>query len=129
MACGIRGDRLAVDKLHDQKRPAIGGRTAINQARNIRMVERGEYLPLRLEALDQARLIPTAAHQLDRHILVEFGIVAASFKHQPHAAARDLGHDFVGADSLTDPVLCAVDHSIGSAISSAGHDLRELSQA
>ena len=52
---GVSGDRFAVDKLHDQKRPAFGGAAAVNQSHDIRMIERCEYLSLGVEAFDQSR--------------------------------------------------------------------------
>ena len=45
-----RGDGHAADQLHDEVRPSRGGRTAVEDAGDVRVVHERQRLPLRLEA-------------------------------------------------------------------------------
>jgi hypothetical protein len=42
----VIGQWDAVDVLHDEVRPAIGGGAAVEQARYVRVRQPGQYLPL-----------------------------------------------------------------------------------
>ena len=97
-------DRLAVDILHDDVRRAVGGRAAVEQPRDVRMIERRQDLAFELQpALHLARQQP-APHQLDRDLLLELLVGALGEEHLAHAAAAEAAHDAIGADALAGEV-------------------------
>ena len=101
-------DRLAVDVLHDDVRRAVRGRAAVEQPRDVRMVERREDLALELQpALDVARQQP-APHQLDRDLLLELLVGALREEHLAHAAAAEAAHDAIRTDALAGEIDCRV---------------------
>ena len=56
----VRGDRDALDVLHDEVGHAVL-RAAVEQPRDVRVLEPGEDLPLETEALAQSRSRPVTA--------------------------------------------------------------------
>ncbi len=61
-------DRLALDVLERQVRPARLGPAGIEQLRDVRVVERGQHRALAREALRQAAVDPLGVRQLQRHL-------------------------------------------------------------
>ena len=45
----VLGDRDALDQLHDEVRPAVGGRPGVEHLGDVRVVHQGQGLPLGLE--------------------------------------------------------------------------------
>jgi hypothetical protein len=86
-------DGGAIDILHGQKRASVIGGAAVEQARDVRMLERGEDLSLAMEARQHVVRIHTAPQHLDRHPLLEGPIVACAQIDRPHAATSELALD------------------------------------
>jgi hypothetical protein len=106
-------DRLAVDILHDDVWCAVGRRAAVEQARDIRMIERRQDLAFELQpALDMPRQQP-ASHQLDCDLLPELLVGALGQEHLAHAAAAEAAHDAIWPDALAGEVNCFLLGSVG----------------
>ena len=90
-------DRLAFDVLHREVRPAVRRAATVEQARDERMLEAGENLPLVAEAADDAVGVHAALEHLDRHALLERIIVADAEIHGAHAAMADLANQAIRA--------------------------------
>ena len=86
----VARDFAAFDVLQHQIRFAIGTDAAIKQARNIRMIQRRQNLPLAAKSLQQFADIPARPHQFDRRLLVIFTIVSLGQIDRTHAATTDL---------------------------------------
>ncbi len=90
-------DRHARHQLHCDIRDPVVGRAAIEQARNVGMIETGQDLALVAKSFQQQRDAGAAANQLDRHLL---RVEAVSSRRQvdfAHPAAADLPHQTVVA--------------------------------
>jgi hypothetical protein len=81
--------------------PADGA--AVDQPRDVGMLQAGEDLALSLEALDGKVGTDAAAHQLDRDLLLVLVVVPDRAEHLAHAATAHLGEDAVGADAPPRP--------------------------
>ncbi len=98
----VARDRLAVHVFHDEVRHAGVGEAAVDQPRDIRMVEAREHAALALEeALLDLRVEP-APEQLDRDVLAEVAALARTEKHGRHAALAEQAHEPEHADALPD---------------------------
>src|SRR5579884_2146388 len=98
----IAVDGLAFDQFHDEVgKPAFGG-AAIEQARDVGMIEAGQYLPFVLEAVDELGALP-GAYQLDRNLFAELIVGAERAIDLAHATAADLLDDLIGSDALANP--------------------------
>ncbi len=75
-------------QLHRQPRLSIPGDTSIDQARNARMIQFGQKMPLTFERITETRIV--AAQQLDGHTLFECAIRTFSQIYRTHAAAPNL---------------------------------------
>ena len=85
----VRVDRLALDVFHDEIRLAARRRAAVEQARDVRMLQRREDLPLAREVREHLG-VGHAADQLDRGALLEMSVGALGEIDRAHAAlARD----------------------------------------
>src|ERR1044071_4379411 len=98
MRAAVLVDRNAVDELHRQERQPVRRAAAVDEPRDVRMLERGEDLPLLAEALHE-RLADSAAHELDRDALRELA-VADREKDRSHSAAAELTHDAIDRKSV-----------------------------
>ncbi len=67
-------DGHAVDIFHDDIGAAVGQGAAVQEMRNIRMIELGQYLALQLEARVHGDRKGAAMHDLDGNLLFELGI-------------------------------------------------------
>src|SRR5436190_22261767 len=63
-------DRKALDVFHDEIRLAIFGRPAIEQARDVKVIETSENLPLLAEMTEHRVSIHPTFDQLDRNLLL-----------------------------------------------------------
>ena len=97
----VRVDRPSLDVLHHQVGPSIARGPAVDESRDVRVLQRGEDLPLGPEPPDTL-LVEQAAHDLDGHALLEGAIGALTQVDRSHAALADLRDDAVRAQSLVD---------------------------
>ncbi len=99
-AVAVGVDRFAVDVLHDEVRRAVRRAPAIEQSRDVRVLQRRQDLPLHAQpALHLARE-HAAADQLDRDLLLVFLVGALGEIHVAHAAGAELAQDPISAEPL-----------------------------
>ncbi len=96
---GILAERHPFHVFHDEVGEAVGGGAAIEQARDVRMVEPGEDLPLGAEAPHDRLGVHPAFQDLERDTFVERVVVAHREINRAHAALAELAHEAVGADA------------------------------
>src|SRR5690606_27147988 len=82
-------DRQSVDIFHDEKRAPISGHAAVEQAGDVRMVERREDLTFGEEPLHQL-WVGAVAENLDRSAAAELAVIALRIVDDAHPAATDL---------------------------------------
>ena len=92
-------DRFALDVLHDDVRHAGLRRSGIEQARDVRVIERRENAPLLEKPSQRDRIDEIAGNHLDRDELLEPIVVARPQIDDAHPAAAELAHDPVAAES------------------------------
>lgn len=113
----VVGQRHAVDVFHHEIRLTVRGVAAVEQARDIGMVEVGEDLPLAPHSIGRITG-RDAAQQLDRDAPFERIVDALGEEHRAHAAAADLAHEAPGPE----PLLQRRDrHARGRLAQSTGH--------
>ena len=100
-------ERLAFDELHHEIRQPLVRCAAVDQPRDVGVIEVGEDLPLGAQTLQYEVTLIAARHELDRHFLVVLRIDSARTIHLAHATVPDERDDFVRADALTDPAVDA----------------------
>ncbi len=100
----VRGQRLTVDVLHDQIGQAIGGRAAVEQSRDIRVLEIGENLTLGPEPPHDRERVHAALDDFERDGVRKLAVGSRRQVHGPHAAAPEFSLDLVRTDPLTDDV-------------------------
>ena len=100
MRIRILNNRRALDILHDEVRQIAGGRTAVQQPRDVRMIEIGENLTLVTKTLHHEISVHAALDEFYRHPFSELLVGALGEIDRAHAAASDLADDFVKADAI-----------------------------
>ncbi len=118
----VARDRLAVDVLHHEIRHAGVGEAAVDQARDVGVVEARQHLAL---AQEQALLdlgIESAAQKLDRDVLAEIAAFARAEKNRRHAALAEQAHEAERADALADETLR--EHVVGAELARVLADRR-----
>ena len=100
-------DRHALDELHHEVRLAVGGRAAVQQPRDVRMIQRGQRLALGLEPAHDAVGIRPRPDHLQRRLPPERGIGALGAIHHAHAARAHKRIHAPGADRRADEVHMA----------------------
>ena len=98
MRPAILVDRQTVDVLHHEIRQALAAGAAVEQPRDVRMLEPGEDLALVSKALQHGVAIHAALDEFDGGAHRELRIVALAKKDGAHAAATQLAHDAIRAD-------------------------------
>ena len=98
---GIAIDRRAVDVLHHEVRQSLGRGAAVEEARDMRMVQGREHLPLVTEAADDQVRVHAAADHLDGDRMREIAGMVAEVD-RAHAAAPEAAVDHVRADRAAD---------------------------
>src|SRR5688572_23357483 len=98
----IFGYRQSFDVLHYEIGQPFISCSAIDQLRDVRMPERGEYLPLIEKAFEDRIGIETVFDQLDRNAVRKLTISPLCQVNQAHAAGADLFDDLVFADHAAD---------------------------
>ena len=93
-------NRIAFHQLHRKPRGAVGGESAVYQPRNLRMVERGEDLPLALEALQDLLGVHPAADELECDLLREGAVHPFGEVDGAHAAVAEFANNAPGANAL-----------------------------
>src|SRR5690349_14871646 len=71
---GVSVKRQPVDKVHDEVRPPVRSRAAIDQPRDKGMIQCGEYLPLIPKTSENEIGIDAALYHLDRHFEPKFPV-------------------------------------------------------
>lgn len=95
----VARDRHALDVLHDEVRPTVRRGAAIVEPCDVRVLERGEDLPLVAEAEQDVVGVHPAPDQLERDALLELRIVAFREVDGAHPPAPDLLEQPVRADA------------------------------
>ncbi len=93
-------DRLALDVLHHEVRPAVLRHAAVDEPRDAGMLEACKDLTLGDESVEHVLGIETAADELDRHVLAVLIVVARREIDRAHAAASDRSIEAIGTDSF-----------------------------
>ena len=96
---GELAERHAFHVLHDQVGQAVGGRAAVEQTGDVRMVEAGENLALGAEAPHDRLGVHPAFEDLEGDALMEHVVVAHRQEHGAHAALAQLADQPVGANA------------------------------
>jgi len=89
---------LTLDVLHHHVRHSLVGGAAVDQPRDVGMVERGENPPLFRESCLETRIEQGSGHDLDGDVLLEGPVRARREVDDAHAAAADLSQRAVLAD-------------------------------
>ena len=93
-------DRLALDELHNEIGMPALGRAAVVEPRDGRVIQRGEDLPLLLEAPQHVLGIGPRLDELHGYALLERTVVALAEVDHRHPAAADLAHDPIDPNAL-----------------------------
>src|SRR5687767_8182267 len=102
MLVAVAVDRLPLDILHREPGHALRGNAAIEEPRDMWVLERCDDLPLLEEPLEQVVRTDSTTRELERCALPELPVVALSEVHRAHPAASDLANDPVWANTLLD---------------------------
>src|SRR5690606_3814581 len=86
-------ERIAAHELEGEPGPTVGCHTAVDEAREVGMVEAGEDAALAQEAGLHVVEVEAAADQLDRDFLFEVGGVPQCAVDHAHAAVSDAFDD------------------------------------
>ena len=89
----VGGDRLAFDVLHHEVRQAVVGRAAVDQARDVRMIELRQDLPFGAEAPQNVIRIEAAPDEFERDLLAVFVVGPGGEIDRAKSAPADLADD------------------------------------
>ncbi len=92
---------LALDPFESKERPPVGGDAAVEEARDMGVLEAGENLPFAQEAPEDLFGVHAAFEELQRHDLVELTVRALGLPDFTHAAASEQGAQTIGPDPLS----------------------------
>ena len=96
------GQRLAVDVLHHEERTPVVGDATVEQARDVRMHQPGQYLAL-VPQLIAGGLAREVADQFDRDLLLELLVDPCGQEHQPHAATAEFAFEPIAPGMSRNP--------------------------
>ena len=99
-------DGEPVDVLHREVGRAVVGGAAVDQPRDVRVIEVGEDLPFGPEPLFDDRRLERRADHLDRDLLLVRIVGADAKVDGAHPAAADFAHQPVRADPPPGPPGC-----------------------
>src|SRR5687767_4528582 len=102
MCVAVTIERLPFDKLHHEVRETIGSRTAVKEARDVRMVEGREDLSFFAESPQHEIRVHAALHQLNRDSKNEFVVDADGFVNGAHATSADFAFNPIRAQTPAD---------------------------
>src|SRR3989304_1647566 len=91
-------DRLSLDVLHDQERPAVLGRAAGVELGDVWMVDRGQDLPLVAEPADEVSARRGAPEELDGHGSPELVVLPLGQIDRPPPPMGNLPNQPIGTD-------------------------------
>ena len=93
-------NRLARHVLHREVGPAVGGDAAIEEARDVGMLQPRQNLPLAEKAPVNLTAEGPASHELQRNLLLELAVGTIGQEHAAHAAMADLPDQAVRSDAI-----------------------------
>ena len=96
VAVGV--NRFAVHVLHDEIGQAVIGRPAIDQARDVGMIELRQDLPLIAKAAEYVLGIEPSPNELDRNLLAIFVVRSRRQIDRAQTAPADFADDLVSAE-------------------------------
>ena len=99
-ALAILVDARAIHILHHQIRQALRSRAAVQQARDIRVVQTGEHLPLRAKSPQDFARVHAAQDHFDGDFPLVFVIHARGQPHRSHSPAADAPLQLIGSDPV-----------------------------
>src|SRR5215468_6736976 len=105
MATAIGRDRFAVDEFHYKVRQALRRRAAVEQTRDVRMIERSQNLPFTQEPVAHEVGVHPAFDDLDRHLAPELLIVTLGLVNVSHSAASDQSSDVIRPDATSRQIV------------------------
>src|SRR5207248_3651126 len=100
-------DRHAFDVLHDKIRQSIFGHAAVEQARDVRVIEAGQDLSFVAEMAQHRIGVHAPLDQLDRDTLLILLIRALGQINRAHPATAEFAQDAVWPDQLASCYSCA----------------------
>ena len=95
---GILSDGLAFDVFHHEVRPPVAGGAAVEQAGDVRVIQRREDLPFIAKAAQDEFRIHAALDELDGDLLLELCVITLCEVDRAHAALADPSQDAIRAD-------------------------------
>jgi hypothetical protein len=98
-AVAVSVDRLALHVLHGEPWQAFAGDAAVQQLRDVRMVQRGEDLALLEKSADQVGIVHAPAEELQGDALPVLVVRPLGHVDHAHAAAAGLTEDAVRTDA------------------------------
>jgi hypothetical protein len=110
MLVAVLGDRHALDKVHDDVRPAGARCAGVEHAGDVGVVHQGQSLPLGPEAGDDLLRVQAGLDELDGHQpLDRLGLLG--HPDRAHAAFADKLNELVGTDDGAGGFVCR--HKVG----------------
>ena len=97
MQAAIFVDPQALYIIHHQVRQPVVSASAVQQLHDIRMVQRGQRLPLVPEAVDDLGSVDTRPQHFDGHAFAKVLVIALAQIHHGHPAFPELADDAVCA--------------------------------
>src|SRR5687767_3628978 len=94
-------DRRPGDVLHHEERHPVLARTAVEQARDVRMLERGENLPFGAEAAEQGVDVEPSLDELEGDALLILSVGALREVDRAHSTARDFTQNAIWAEQFS----------------------------
>src|ERR1035438_8509107 len=98
-------ESLPVHILHHQVRIARAAEAAVQQSRDIRMIEAGQDLAFGAKALGEEPRTQVGTDHFDRDLLLKFAVRAVRQVDRSHAALPEFGIEFVSSDGFSQPPL------------------------
>src|SRR5579862_3015728 len=95
-------DRDAFHQLHYQIRDALLGRSSVQQAGDVRVVESRQDLAFMAKTLQQESSVEAATHDLDCNLFVVLPVGARCAINRAHAAVADLFQNVVRTNPARD---------------------------
>src|SRR5438034_11153057 len=91
-------NRLAVNEFHYEVRKTVFGGAAVDEPRDVGMVEGCEDFTLAAETIEDLLAVYSGSDQLDGHTLVKRAIVPFPNINRAHTSAADLLDELIAAE-------------------------------
>ena len=98
MRVAVGVNRFAVHVLHDEIRQSVIGRSAVDQARDVRMIELRQNLPFIAKPAEDVVGIEPSPNELDRNLLAIFVVRARRQINCAQTAPANFADDLVSAE-------------------------------